>query len=86
MAVNVMALSKKERVMARSKFLRLLRSMSLSRGFGLATRFQCITCGDQVKLQRGDSVVLQTDGMNSGINPKTDTFSLACRCTHWSIR
>ena len=80
------ALSKRERVMARSKFLRLLRHMDFSRARGLLTRFECATCRKPVRVQRGESALIQTDGANNTINPKTDVFSLSCDCTVWTVK
>lgn len=76
-------LGPRRRVMARSKFLRLLRQMDLARESGLQTRFFCERCHEPVRLHRGE-FVLTHDAAH--VNPKTDLFSLDCGCSHWTIR
>lgn len=80
------ALSKRARIMARSKFLRLLRHMDFSRERGLLTRFECATCKQPVRLQRGESAIIQTDAAANTVDPKRNTFSLVCSCTVWTVR
>lgn len=80
------ALSKRGRAMARSKFLRLLRHMDYSRQRGLLTRFECETCRKPVRVERGESALIQTDSAHNTINPKTDRFTLTCDCTVWTVQ
>lgn len=83
--VPATAVTRRERVMARSKFLRLLRQMQFSRAYGLVARFECETCKQPVRMQHG-AAILQTDGANNNINPKTDAFSLSCSCSVWTVK
>jgi hypothetical protein len=74
------------RKMARSKFLRLLRAMSFTRDtFNMAARFECTRCKAPVRLQHGSGIV-QPAASSVKVNVKTDTFSLACQCTTWSVK
>lgn len=77
-------LSKKHRVMARAKFLRLVRAMGFASGEGLSLRFMCKTCKAMVSLQRGDSGLLVTEA--AAVNPKRDPFTLTCDCTVRTVR
>lgn len=78
------SLGKRERVMARKKFLRLIAHMEFSRAAGLVTRFMCDHCYEPVKIQRGATGLLETDA--KAIDVKRDPFSLTCSCTIWTIR
>jgi hypothetical protein len=76
---------KRAKRMARKKFLRILAFMERCRlDHGFKMRFTCLTCGQPVKLERGDGL-LQTDRDTNTINPKVDVFSLECGCTVWRV-
>lgn len=72
------------RVMARKKFLKLLRLMRYAREASLKAVFACPECRQVVKLKRGEGVI-ELAGPASGVNEKRDTFSLSCDCTVWTV-
>lgn len=78
--------AKRERPMARKKFLRLLRDMAFSRQAGLITRYLCDSCKEPVKLHHGSQRLLLTTHREGNINPKTDIFSLECGCSVWTVK
>lgn len=73
-----------QRRLAREKFRKLLRLMRYSREIDLRVVYLCRHCGAPVALKRGEGLI-ETDASQGGINEKTDTFSLACRCTVWTV-
>jgi hypothetical protein len=72
------------RVMARKKFLRLLRLMRYVREAQMVARFFCPRCQGPVALHRGSGLI-DTAGVGGAVNPKKDTFSLKCACTSWTV-
>lgn len=87
MPATMTDLSKRSRTMARQKFLKILRHMKFAREYGLATHFVCTTCKTPVKLTRGEAATLiQTDGADNTIDPRTDKFSMACSCSVWTVK
>jgi hypothetical protein len=84
--VPASAAAKRERPMARKKFLRLLRDMKFSRQAGLITRFLCDSCKEPVKLHHGEQRLLQTAHRENTINPAKDVFSLECSCSVWTVK
>jgi hypothetical protein len=80
-------LQKRARTMARKKFLKLLRYMHTVRDdHGLVMRFTCATCKQPVKLERGESAIVQTDAAETTVDPRKDAFSLQCRCSVWTVK
>lgn len=77
---------KRTRVMARSKFLKLLRHMKFARAYGLTTHFGCTACKQPVKLTRGEAgALIQTDLAHNTVDPRVDKFTMACSCTTWTV-
>lgn len=78
--------AKRVRVMARSKFLKLLRHMTFARTYGLTSHFGCTACKQPVKLTRGEAgTLIQTDSAHNTVDPRKDAFSMACSCTVWTV-
>jgi hypothetical protein len=79
-------LGKRQRVMARKKFLRIYKEMKRTReDHGLVTRFTCVTCQQPVKLERGNSSIVQTDLEHNTVDPRKDAFSMHCSCSVWTV-
>lgn len=77
---------KRTRVMARSKFLKLLRHMKFARTYGLTTHFGCTACKQPVKLTRGEAgALIQSDRDENTVDPRKDKFSMSCSCTTWTV-
>lgn len=77
---------KKARIMARAKFLRLVRHMGFAREqYGFHTRFVCHNCDKPVGIQRGSGLVLPVESAGT-VNVKKDAFILTCGCTNWTVR
>lgn len=72
------------RRLAREKFRKLLRLMRYSREIDLRVVYVCRHCGAPVALKLGEGLI-EVDASKTPINEKTDAFSLACRCTVWTV-
>lgn len=75
---------KAQRVMARKRFLKMLRLMRYATEAHLRAVFCCRRCGEPTKVVRGEGLV-ETAGVGGAVNPNSDPFSLVCACTVWRI-
>lgn len=80
--LSTVPLPKKYRRMAREKFLKILRFRRYLSEANLRARFFCRDCGAEVALKAGELDIMPAPG---AVNPKTDKYSLACRCTVWTV-
>lgn len=76
---------RKQRRMAREKFLKLLRFRRYVTEADMRAVFICRQCGSPVDLKAGELGLIQIDTAKTAINPKKDAFSLSCRCTVWTV-
>lgn len=73
------------RVMARQKFLKLLRLMRYAKEANLRAVFQCPRCEQVVQLKRGETGLIETVGVHGPIDERKDAFTLVCACTTWTV-
>lgn len=82
--VPAATLDKQRYTLPESDFVKLRRLMKFAREYGLIAMYFCEVCKQPVKLEQHDRLV--TDAGPEKTNAKGGRFTLACDCSHWTIR